>query len=165
VIAWRERPQELAHLLNPAFLGLLVVRTSAGYAMEGGAGLPFPLVFLALPIVLHRSTRERLPRTIATKMTVWMEQLPDVRVGFPERVRALGPHVREAVHFDLAMDAVRLTADARLEVSNDMQARVELRGEAMDEVNECLRRASFVGRWLTGAGSMSTIFASWGIRP
>jgi hypothetical protein len=151
--------------LNPAFLGLLVVRTSAGYAMEKGTGLPFPLVFLALPIVLHRSTRERLPRTIATKMTVWLEEFPEVRVGFPERVRVLAPHVREAVRFALSMAAVRLTADARLEVSDDAQARRELRGEATDEVNECLRRASFIGRWLTGAGSMSTVFASWGIRP
>jgi Family of unknown function (DUF6521) len=165
VTPWKDRPREFAHLLNPAFLGLLVVRASAGYTMESTFGLPFPLVFLALPIVLHRSTRDRLPRTIATKLTVWLEDLPEVRVGFPERVRALAPYAREGVRFALARDAVRLTGDARLTVPDGAPARRELRGEATDEVNECLARANFVGRWLTGAGSMSTTFAIWGIRP
>jgi Family of unknown function (DUF6521) len=165
VIAWKERPREFAHLLNPAFLGLLVAQACVGYVKESQSAPPFPLMFLVLPIVLHRSTRERLPRAITTRMTVWLENFPEVRVGFPERVRAIAPYLREAVRFSLATGMIRLTEDARLEVPDDVPGVHRRHGKDDAEVNECLRGAVFVGRWLAGAGPMSTIFVSWGVRP
>ena len=60
--AWAGRPTELAYLFNPAFCGWVLREAVAGYASVKPAGLPLPLAFLILPVVLHRVTRELVPR-------------------------------------------------------------------------------------------------------
>jgi hypothetical protein len=165
VIPYDQRPRELAHLLNPAFLSVLIARASSGYKEEADAAFPFSLAFLTLPLILHRTTRERLPHTTRTRMTAWLQDSPDVRVGFAERTRALVPYAREAIIFALYNGALRLTESGDIETTSPRLISRELRGSDMDEANECLRRASFVGRWLARAGSASTVYALWGIRP
>lgn len=168
MIDWRERPTEIANLLNPAFIGAVVGRAAAGYQDEAGRAMPFPLLFVAVPLVLHRKTRERLPRDARTRMTSWLQHAPEVRVGFADRTRDVSPFVREGVSFGLAARGLRITPDGGIEAAAGMSLRrmvQENEGSGPTDVNECLRRATFIGRWLARAGSPSTVFALWGIRP
>ena len=71
---WHERPTEIANLFNPAFCALIVRDGSQGFAEHNPTGMPYPLAFVLLPIVLHRGTRNILPKTIATKLHPWIEQ-------------------------------------------------------------------------------------------
>ena len=96
---WTERSREEAFLLNPSFLALLVWSTTVGYREVTGTGLPYELAFLALPISLHRHTREALPRGIQTSLAAWLQENTYFRVGFSERAKALAPFVREGVLF------------------------------------------------------------------
>jgi hypothetical protein len=168
MMTWEERPAEVANLLNPAFIGAVVARAAAGYQDEAGRAMPFPLVFIAIPLVLHRGTRERLPRDARTRMTSWLQQTPEARVGFAERTRDVTPFVREGFSFALAARGIRITPDGGVEVGTGISVRRVLPegdGDVVTDANECLRRATFIGKWLARAGTPSTVFALWGIRP
>ena len=70
---WSERPIEIAHLLNPAFCSTLLFESITGYKQENGSGMPFATAFLVLPVVLHKPTRDHLPKSIATKLHAWIQ--------------------------------------------------------------------------------------------
>jgi hypothetical protein len=105
---WVDRPTEVANLLNPAFCGRLLIECAEQYRRP----LPFEFAMLVLPIVLHRDTRTKLPRSVATSMLTWVERNPEVRVGFAERVRDLAPFTREALRFCLAHARLRFRPEA-----------------------------------------------------
>jgi hypothetical protein len=160
---WQERPIEIAHLFNPAFCGLLMAAGVSGFTERDENGMPYPLSFVLLPIVLHRSTREALPNTLSTKMHPWIQQNQDVRVGFAERCHAISGHIREAVLFAGLSGLISFSADARMKPT---KARLKTPAwPAESESAVCFRRARFVGSWLANAGEVGTVFAMWGIRP
>jgi hypothetical protein len=94
MIAWEERPIEVANLLNPAFCALLLRGTVLEYAKTASAGMDFPLVFMVLPIVLHKATREALPKTTISKFHAWFQEHQALRIGFSTRVQQLAPFAR-----------------------------------------------------------------------
>lgn len=161
--AWTERPTEIAHLLNPAFCALVLVHCVRGYVEEATAGLPYPLVFLILPIVLHKPTRDALPTSIATRMHPWLENHQQVQVGFADRCVSVIDHTREAMIFAVVRNLLQITSDARIEAP---QQRFRLPPWPLEsEPVACLGKARFVGRWMARAGQPATLFAMWGIRP
>ncbi len=162
---WRERPEEVANLLNPAFCCVVLTSSMVGYQTEDEAGIPFPLAFMVLPIVLHRGTRESLPRTARTSMALWLRENAEARLEFPERVIALSPHVREAVLFGTIHAAFTVQPTGRIQTpvgNNDVE---HFLTRLHDEARNCVQRARFVGKWLASAGTPQTVLALWGIRP
>ena len=160
---WAERPAEIANLFNPAFCAIVLRQSVRGFVQEKGEGLPFALAFLVLPIVLHKRTRELLPKSIATKMHPWIQDHQDVRVGFAGRCCALLPHTQEAIVFAATNDLLAMSANGRIEAPQ-----VPLPSASWPDDSEpavCISRARFVGRWLSTAGDVATIFAMWGVRP
>ncbi|BDA67679.1 hypothetical protein CAL7716_018450 [Calothrix sp. PCC 7716] len=97
--SWQERPVEYANLFNPAFCSILLQNAIKGYQKEKKQGIPYPLLFLVLPLVLHISTRNALPKTTVTKLHIWLQKQPEVRVGFAERASYLVPYTKEALAF------------------------------------------------------------------
>jgi hypothetical protein len=160
---WDERPAEIAHLFNPAFCALLVREGVLGFAEQYPNGMPYPLVFVLLPIVLHRATREALPKSIATKMHPWMEQHQEVRIGFTDRCAAITAYTREAIMFAAGSALIKISTEATLQAPPLRLRR--LSWPIGSESAICRQRARFVGRWLASAGDVATIFAMWGVRP
>mgnify|MGYP000535543387 FL=1 len=72
---WSERAQEIAFLLNPAFCGRILYSTIKTYANNSHRALPFPLIYLVLPLVLHKSTREKI--NSRTQLLVWIQNIPN----------------------------------------------------------------------------------------
>lgn len=161
--SWAERPTEIANLLNPAFCALLLVQAVRGYQDETAAGLPYPIAFLVLPLVLHKPTREALPNSIASRMHPWLENHQQAQVGFAERCIAVKEHTKEALIYSGARRVLRVRADARLEIADQRLRRPMWPADS--EPVDCYEAARFVGRWLAHAGRTATIFAMWGIRP
>ena len=162
---WHDRPQEEAYLLNPAFCALTISAGVRGYASVESAGMPFPLAFLVLPVVLHKQTRDALPRSVRTYLATWIEDNPDVRIGFADRARALVPFVREGLLLAFSQGEIALRSEGRV-APGARPARIgDYLGAATDEVRSCIRKAEFVGRWLARAGTVPTIVALWGVRP
>jgi hypothetical protein len=160
---WEERPREIAALFNPAFCAVLLRETTRGYHREANQGMPYPLVLLVLPIVLHKATRENLPGTTRTRLHVWLQNNPAARINFASRVRQFIPYTREALIFGI-QHRVLITDDDGAFIHG--QRRLSTLNWAEDsEPEECRKQAGFVGRWFAQAGEATTIFAMWGIRP
>jgi hypothetical protein len=162
---WVARPREEANLLNPVFLAMLATRAAVGHREIKADGLPWPLIFIALPAVLHRETREAMPRDVRGDMAGWTRANPFLVAGLAERASALRPFISEALLFGFAHGLVRHEG-ACLEPGRlrNRSARVALR-EPTDDFKACAQRATFFGRWCASSGTPATIFALWGIRP
>ncbi len=164
VAPWADRPLEQARLLNPAFLSALIWSCAKGYGTVDQEGLPYALSFVAMPIVLHKSTRESLPRSTRTSLAAWLTVHTRVHVEFAERATALVPMVKEGLLFGskgglLQIASVRVVAGARPRT----MARFEK--EASDEVRSCIKKAEFVGKWFASSGDYTTVMALWGVAP
>lgn len=161
--AWEKRPVEAANLLNPPFCSLLLRDAIKGFQKEDAKGMPFPLMFLTLPLVLHKPSRIILPSTIRTKLHVWLQRKPEVRVGFSGRVRNLVPYTREGLIFGMRAGIINAAEDGKVVCTKKRLARKCWPSDS--EPAECSQKAEFVGRWFAQAGGVSTIFAMWGICP
>jgi hypothetical protein len=161
--AWSMRPVEVAALLNPAFCALLLRECAQGFMEKKPEGIPYPLLALSLPIVLHKFTRELLPATIRSRMHPWLQEHQEIRIGFAKRCATLAPHFREAMLLACHEKLLSFTEEGLITA--------KLRGKQLklwlpnSEPADCMKRVLFVGRWLSGAGDVHTVYAMWGIRP
>ena len=163
MLPWGRRPQEVANLFNPAFTALLLHDSIGGFQTHDPKGLPYSFVFFVLPVVLHKQTREALPRTLRTKMHVWIQKFPELRIDFAERTRNLLPYTKEALAFGIQKKLIKVTEEGKLLACQKGSLSMAWPNE--EEPAVCRIKANFFGRWLARAGDISTIFAMWGIRP
>jgi hypothetical protein len=163
--AWADRSHEERALLNPGFCANLLWHAASGYTSDGESALSFEESFLVLPFVLHRETRETLPRSNRTSLAVWLNENPLARGRVASRARLLIPFTKEAlmfggVHGLIRLDRNRVQAEATWKrVVNQALA------ESSDEVKSCAKRAAFIGKWFAQAGSAATVLALIGVRP
>jgi hypothetical protein len=160
---WIDRPAELGNLLNPAYCGLLLANVAIGYVSEGAAEIDASLLFVALPLALHRDTRESLPKTIRTKLHTWINENQALRIGLADRCSAMVPFVKEALIFSCNQELLAI---------NDTGGVVPLSAKKVavsklssPEVRESIERAHFIGRWLLTAGPSHVVYAVLGLRP
>lgn len=167
ISAWRDQALEQARLLNPAFLGALVMEAARGYEEEtvNKQGVPYALAFVALPVVLHKPTRDALPKQVRTSVAAWVVEHPEAQVGFPERAAALVPLIKDAIL--LASRGGLISSEGvRLKAAGNRRSLGEYSRSCQSlEVQECLKKAMFVGRWFALAGEATTVMALWGVRP
>jgi hypothetical protein len=162
---WKDRPTDIASLLNPALGALLITEAVRGYQSERpDQRLDFAVAHLVLPITLHGPTRRNLPSRINTKFHVWLERNPETRIGFAERVRDLVPFTAEGIVFASNQRWLTIIQSRLVRYTNAVSPTAALRPPGGD-VRECAKSAYFLGRWLATAGSPNTIYALLGIRP
>ncbi|MEA5573496.1 three component ABC system middle component [Calothrix sp. UHCC 0171] len=166
MLSWQERPVEYANLFNPAFCSILLYNAIKGYQKEKKQGMPYPLIFLVLPLVLHQSTRNLLPRTTRTKLHIWLQNKPEVRVKFSDRTSNLVPHTKEALAFGMQTGIIGFGDDGKFTSSKSQLKNIS--AVSWSEGTEpaiCFKKAEFIGRWFAQAGEVSTIYIMWGICP
>lgn len=149
-------------LYNPAFIALILRLASAEHARRVNAPLPFALSFLVPPIVLHEPTRAALPAQARSKMGVWLDNNPVLRAGLGARAASLAPAVRAGIRYGihsgaLTLDETGLGAPRRTRRNSDVALSTE--------VEDIIKRAGYVGGWFALAGSASSIYALWRVRP
>jgi hypothetical protein len=96
-VPWEQRPFEVANLFNPAFCALVLRQTVQAYQKATHQGMDYSMLFLILPIVLHKATRELLPSGVVSKFHVWIQRHHHLRVGFADRMQNMVPITREAL--------------------------------------------------------------------
>ena len=163
MLSWEDRPPEVANLLNPAFCSLLLFEAVRGYSQHLGQGMAYPLVFLVLPTVLHKPTREALPGGIRTRLHMWIQKSPASQIGFGRRVQSMKKYTQESLIFGLQhglldVDEVGLLVATTRRIP-------KLPAPSNSEPNIIRKRAAFLGKWLADAGDVGTVLAMWGIRP
>jgi len=159
---WSEQSTEQARLLNPAFLASLVWGCANGYSKVDKRGVPYPLLFVAMPAVLQKATREILPRSARTSLAAWLVDNPQVHAGFAERAMALVPLVKAGILFGANGQLLDAPSPRILAVRRPRSLARFLR-EASNEVATCMKKAEFVGKWFASSGDHTTIMALWGV--
>ena len=162
--SWSDRSKEAAYLFNPAFCCVVLTSSTVSYSIENKVGMPFPLAFIVLPVVLHKQTRKLLPYNTRTSLAAWIERNPISRVQFYERAISLKPFVREAISLGIQREWLSLKSAHLLSnlTNNDVRLFLnQLEGEA----RECLLRSRLVGKWFANAGSPETVMALWEVKP
>ncbi len=165
MIPWNERTSEEQALLAPCFSALLLWKAAFGYGTKSNSGIPFDITFLVLPIVLHKRIRKSLPKSITTSLAFWVNEHPIVRSCIADRARVIIPFTKEALIFGstyglLNIDSFEIKANQDWKKSIDSTLK-----ETDEEVQECAKRAEFVGKWFAGAGTGQTIMSLMGVRP
>jgi hypothetical protein len=163
MIQWNKRPSEIANLLNPAFCAVILYATIAEYQKKSKIGMPFTLLYLILPIVLHQGTRKKI--NSKTNMVVWLQRNPDALVGFPDRARSLVMFTNEAIEYLLFQQNVNIS-DGNLEIIRTLsKSKLDGLAKTDSEIAECIKKAAHVGRWFNTMRAEESIYIAWGVRP
>jgi hypothetical protein len=159
------RPPEERALLNPAFCSCLLWQAATGYENVANTPLPLDIAFLVLPIVLHRQTRESLPKTTTTALAVWLERNELQRSMVANQAKKLVPFTKEAIIFggvygliDVKNGTIRSNDTWKKAINADLK-------DSTPEVRMCAGQAEFVGRWFAKAGSSATVMTILGVKP
>jgi hypothetical protein len=163
--AWADRSHEERALLNPGFCANLLWHAANGYASDGDNALSFEESFLVLPFVLHRATRETLPRTSRTSLAVWLDENPLARGRVASRARLLVPFTKEGLMFGAVHGLIRIDKGSVRPAAAWKRTVNRTLTESSDEVKGCAKRATFIGKWFAHAGSAATVLALIGVRP
>jgi ABC-3C biological conflict system middle component len=165
MMPWYQRSPEEKALLNPSFCATLLWHAALGYTDASNGSLSFEESFLVLPFVLHRETREALPRNIRTSLAVWLDNNPLARGQVVTRARLLVRFTKEGLLFGGVHGFIRI--EEGWVRANEMwkQAVNGSLRESSDEVRRCTKKAEFLGKWIAMAGSKQTVLALMGVRP
>jgi len=161
---WAQRSKEAANLFNPPFCCAALTATIVNYFQEVNLGMPFPLAFIALPVILHKQTRNALPFNTRTSLSAWLEENPVVKVQFYERAVSIKPFVGEAILFGVHNNLLYFQSGRLRSYLNDDKVKSFLQ-KSEGEARECIMRARLLGKWFALAGSPETVMALWEVRP
>lgn len=162
--SWAKRSKEAAYLFNPAFCCATLAATIVSYQQEAGLGLPFPLAFIAIPVLLHKQTRNALPFNTRTSLAAWLEEHPFAKVQFYERAISVKPFVREAILFGIRDNKLHFQSGTLLSSISNGKVKAFLQ-KTEGEARECIMRARLLGKWFALAGSPETVMGLWEIQP
>jgi hypothetical protein len=164
--AWHKRPPEEANLFNPAFLGSLLHELSKEFHKLKGSRLPLTYAALALSVVLHGPTRDRLPYSTVTSLYEWLQDNEDVLIGLAARVRGVQPYLKEALRFGLRKNTLVMSGGHSLDVGDDKaHFSAGFLRDTTAETREIIDRNKFMARWFAKSGSEASVIAAWGLRP
>lgn len=158
---WESRSPVVATMLNPALVAAIIAAAAEEFERAGNRPMPWELIFIVTPLVLHRDTREVLPKRVTSHLPKWIADNPTIHAGFPDRARAMVPHVREGLRFAIREGLVGIDDAGQLYGSLPGKARPAVIGDVQDIV----RTAGFLGRWLTKVDRSSTVFAYFCVTP
>lgn len=159
---WKDRPIEIANNLNPDFCGELIYSAIKEYEKQTSRGLPFSLLFLILPIVLHKATRDKIT-TSRTHMSVWLHKEPQVKINFSQRANNLIEITLESYRFLYKCKIISINKNSKISTVNKLKRSKHNKPEA--EIKECINKAKIVSRWFARNDDIETIYAMWGVKP
>lgn len=162
---WGERSHEERALLNPGLCASLLWYAAGGHTHTGDGALSFEESFLVLPFVLHRGTRETLPRSSRTSLAAWLDDNPLARGRVAGRARLLVPFTKEALTFGGVHGLIRLDGGKLWAEATWKRAVNGTLSGSSEEVKSCAKRAEFIGKWFAETGSAATVLALIGVRP
>lgn len=161
--SWTERNTIVANLFNPAFCGEIIRVTAKEYNRHTNTKFPYAFAFLVLPIVLHKATRERMPRSVRTYFFVWVEQNDDLFFDFAKRTRSMVKYTKEALSFLLVHNKIQLSENAEI-IATDKGVK-KINKEDYQEYNDILKRAAMLGKWLSSTSDVKSIYSFLRITP
>jgi Family of unknown function (DUF6521) len=156
------RSPEVAALLNPAFIALLLVRAVRSYVREADTGMPYVYAPIIVTISLYPAARETLSMNVSTQFATWIDRVSQIQVLLEEKIVDMVPIVNEGLLFALVHKVLRVESGTL--IPGDVGPANVIRGDTGDmELTQ--RAAAYLGRWLVRAGNPSTVCAMLGVTP
>lgn len=163
MIPWSKRTPEIANLLNPSFCAILLYSAIFEYQKKAKNNMPFSLLYLVMPIVLHKNTRNRV--NSRENMVVWLQRNPDVLIGFADRAKSLIGFTNEAIEFLLFQGNCEII-DGGLSIIKTVSKSKIVQYAANDqEIAECIQKTEHVGRWFYNMHAVENIYTALGVKP
>ena len=160
---WGERSRTQAVMLNPALLATLTANAALQYRATSERAMPWTYAFIVAPLVLHRSTRESLPRNIRANLNTWVAEHPVEHAGFARRAVSLKEPIQEGLRFGLRNGVLAVDQAGGL-----IASLASGRGHTLardTDAHQIFTRAGFVGRWLSKIEQPATVFVVLGVAP
>ncbi|MBF4693976.1 three component ABC system middle component [Fusibacter ferrireducens] len=162
MIDWNERSPEVANLLNPSFCSVILYSVIIEYEKVSEMSFPFPLAYLVLPIILHKSTRDVI--NSRTKMSVWIESNPHLLIGFSHRTKSLVSYTNEAIEFLLRLNVITINSDG-MSIIKSLGTSIKRYSKDDDEIDSIISKSSHLAKWFYRMNSVENIYIAWGVRP
>ena len=150
--------------MNPSFCAILLYSATFEYQKKAkNNSMPFPLLYLVLPIILHKSTRNRV--NSRTNMVVWLQRNPDVLVGFADRTKNLIGFTNEAIEFLLFQGNCEIINGGLSIIKTVSKSKIVQYAANDQEISECIQKAENVGRWFCNMHAVENTYTAWGVKP
>ena len=161
---WEDRSIFTSNLLNPAFCGEVLRRTIVQYCKDSGKdGLPFSLAFFILPIILHRRTRNLLPKTKRTKLHEWLTLNKELKVIIVPRIRYLTSYTRESILFLAKHNVIEF--DKNGNIVPLIKRSNKFHDQYTHEIEDIFKASEKLGRWINTFPSEKITYTFFGIKP
>ncbi|RYY46939.1 MAG: hypothetical protein EOO06_13435 [Chitinophagaceae bacterium] len=160
---WANRNPIVANLFNPAFCGEVIRVAANGFTSQSNNDFPFAFSFLILPILLHKETRDSMPRTTRSYLFAWVEENDGLFYDFGKRTQGMVRFTREALSFSLMYRRIYITENGCIKAN---ASKMKLRGkDGYEEYDEILRKADMLGKWLGKTNDVKSIYSFFRITP
>ncbi|MFF0820687.1 three component ABC system middle component [Micromonospora haikouensis] len=163
MIQFDELSREERALYSPTFTGLTIARSVQGYQFQYEQACPIVVAVLSTVMAMQPSIRHRIPATIRSGLTRWLEENQAVRLAMMQNAEGLAAVVRPGLLMVLQAGLVQVNLDGHLFIPPGAIKKTITGGT--DEVLEVQRAAYAFGRWLPSTGSLSTVMTLLGVRP
>lgn len=160
---WNDRNTIIAHLFNPAFCGEIIRVTALSYNRHTNNQFPFAFSYLVLPILLHKDTRDKMPRSIRTYFFAWVGENDALFFDFGKRTRSMVKYTKEAISFLIAYKKIELSEKGEILTTSERPKLINK--DDYDEYNEILKKAEMLGKWLATTRDVKSIFSFLRITP
>lgn len=156
-------PIELRSLLNPAFCTVVLSEFVKGYETYENAGVPYPLLFFALPLTLQKSVRMKMNRcNAATGLHSWLIEYAEVRVDIALVMDSLVPFTKKAILFALQREVLIIGENVSFRIGN--KRKIKQPKGWNDERSDILKKSLLLGKWFGQIQDSSTIFSLFGVK-
>jgi len=159
--SWEERPLVIGTMLNPALVSVVLAAAAYRYESYGKLHMPAELIYIVAPLVLHRDTREALPKDNRSHLTNWVSKHPVLIAGFAARALELVPVVQEGLRYGLRHQHLALDQYGTLS-STYPAAKNPAR---LGDIKAIVTASARAGQWLAKTDSSATIYSLFGVTP
>jgi hypothetical protein len=161
---WDKRSIFTSNLLNPAFCGEVIRKNIVQYCKDSGKeGLPFSLAFFILPIILHKQTRNLLPKTKRTKLHEWLTNNEELKLIIVPRIKYLTPYTRESLLFLYGHGIIEFNTEG--EIVPVITRSKKFHKDYTEEIADIFNYAGKLGTWINTFPSEKITYTFFGIKP
>lgn len=161
------KPREVERLLNPMYCACVLAAYIRTYhsvqTARRNAGLPYLLLFLCLPLVLHAATRDEINKHTRTySLHRLIRDHPTLLVGLAERVKGYMSVTQEAILFGINYRLLQLNSETiTFTIQDSINRYVQLlEGESLQPI----RAAERLGMWMAQL-DVAEVFLHCGLYP
>lgn len=141
----RRSPEAIA-LFNVAFTSEILVNSCWAKGKEDNSGLSWPATFCILPLVLHPTTREKLPRDRRITLARWAVKNPDLLADMEYRFSNMVLPTKRAIRHGLRSGRLEIDGTNLVATGTPRHPKPEW----PEEIREVVKAARICGKWFHG---------------